>query len=85
MLSCVFSLWYATELQNFDYEFDVVKEEADVHAVGHDGKAGSIDHMYMKVHKPSIPVQLLSYYKLCHSSLTLVLSFISRLCTILFH
>ncbi|KAG6383602.1 hypothetical protein SASPL_156637 [Salvia splendens] len=34
--------------KNFDYEFDVVKEEADVHAVGHDGKAGCVDHMYMK-------------------------------------
>lgn len=36
-------------LQSFDYEFDAVKEEADVQVVVEDGKAGTIDHMYMKV------------------------------------
>lgn len=48
-ISCVFSLWTATELQNLDYEFDSVKEEVDVQVGGNNGKAGSVDHMYMKV------------------------------------
>lgn len=39
----------ASEQQNFDYEFDAVKEEVDVQVIGDDGKSGSVDHMYMKV------------------------------------
>lgn len=42
-------MFFSSELQNFDYEFDAVKEEADVQVIADDGKAGSIDHMYMKV------------------------------------
>ena len=48
-MSCVFSLWTATELQNLDYEFDAVKEEVDVQVGGYNINAGSVDHMYMKV------------------------------------
>lgn len=50
--------------KNFDYEFDAVKEEVDVQVIGGDGKAGSVDHMYMKALYHTLPLKYVTISKL---------------------
>ncbi|XP_057776963.1 meiosis-specific protein ASY1 [Salvia miltiorrhiza] len=50
--------------KNFDYEFDAVKEEVDVQAVGYDRKAESVDHMYMKALYHTLPLRYITIPKL---------------------
>ncbi|KAL1550451.1 Meiosis-specific protein asy1 [Salvia divinorum] len=50
--------------KNFDYEFDAVKEEVNVQVGGYDGKAGSVDHMYMKALYHTLPMSYITTAKL---------------------
>ncbi|KAL1565286.1 Meiosis-specific protein asy1 [Salvia divinorum] len=50
--------------KNFGYEFDVVKEEGDVQVLGHDGKTGRVDHMYMKALYHTLPMRYITVAKL---------------------
>ncbi|KAG6429352.1 hypothetical protein SASPL_107401 [Salvia splendens] len=55
---------FVTKAAGDNYEFDAVKEEVDVQVGGYNGKAGSVDHIYMKALYHTLPMRYITIAKL---------------------